>query len=156
MMKHGLMTFDHRLPDVADYKTMPIVEFTSDAPWNPSQFTDDSDSVLDVAGVPRDVADLQSAMIHHTQAIDGDAEQFYDATCLEDGFEWFISDTYCARVRSTLNDEGDDDDGQYFFTPSDDIGEKSRLGKAFHLNIDFASKQIWGKRTACLCPNFYR
>ena len=45
---HGLMTFSSRLPTPLEIKTCPIIEMTSDNPWDPDLLDETYTSVLDV------------------------------------------------------------------------------------------------------------
>ena len=57
----------------------------------------------------------------------------FSAGSEDDEFHWYISDTFSTKVlKATVNEET-----LKYYDPSDDMSEKFRFGKAFHLTIDY-------------------
>jgi hypothetical protein len=143
-MKGGLMTFENREPTEEDYKNFEVYEITGSNQWNPQRFYDDSAAIEPLSktitrGFKSNTetpsqANYQKQEGNIVELID-EEDGFYDSISENDEYYWYSSDTFSTKVMKTTVS----DDELTFFDTSDDFSEKSRLGKAFHLTIDYDS-----------------
>jgi hypothetical protein len=126
VMKGGLMTFENREPSTEDYERLDVIEITGSNRWRPRHFYDDLEAIPSLAD--------EAIKGFHTQAPVMD-DTFYETTQENDEFYWYSSGSFSAKVmKATINEEN-----LSYFDPSDDCSEKARLGRAFHLSIDYDS-----------------
>ena len=142
-MKGGLMTFEHREPTIEDYERMEVYEITGSQRWSPRRFYDDTEAFPPLSDtiVQGFTASSNPTKLHSQEAGElkdfkpATEEPYYDARDDDDDHIWYTSDTFAARIMKATVSE----DNLRYYDPNDDMSDKARLGKAFHLTIDYDS-----------------
>jgi hypothetical protein len=147
IMKGGLMTFEHHEPSEEDYEKLEVYEITESQRWIPRKFYDDSEAMAPLSETiitgfnttsnmgkeGNDDSGEIGKILPSTQEDDDELDEFYEARMDDEDHFWYTSDTFSTKVLKLTVSE----DNLRYFDPSDDMSEKARFGKAFHLTIDY-------------------